>query len=91
MLFCSDEQTNIDGIWYDGKTNRHWGHIENTTLEWWDGVKSRIILEKPNYILLPLRKVILKGRISGKGLIEWEDGAVWRLGNELQYLSILSN
>ena len=44
-------------------------------------MKSKIILEKPNYIQLPLQKVILNGRIAGKGLIEWADGAVWRLGN----------
>ena len=80
-LFCSDEQTNTDGIWYDGKTRRLWGHIEDTTLEWWDGVKSKILLEKPNYIQVPLQKDILKGRIAEKGLIEWADGAVWRLGS----------
>ena len=82
VLIYLDKHTSPDGIWYDGKTNRHWGHIENTTLEWWDGVKSKIILEKPNYILLPLQKGMLKGHITGKGLIEWEDRAIWRLGNE---------
>ena len=44
-------------------------------------MKSKIILEQPNHIILPLKKVILKGRITGKGLIDWEDGAVWRQGN----------
>ena len=74
---------NPDGIWYDGKTNRLWGKIKHTTIQWWDGMKSKIILEQPNHILLPLQKVILKGRITGKGLIDWEDGSVWRLGNAI--------
>ena len=43
-------------------------------------MKSKIILEKPNCIQVPLQKVILKGRIAKRGLIEWADGAVWRLG-----------
>ena len=46
-------------------------------------MKSKIILEQPNYIILPLQKVILKGRITSKGLIDWEDGSVWRLGNAI--------
>ena len=79
--FFSDKQINPDGIWYDGKTNRLWGEIKNTTLQWWDGIKSRIILNKPNHIILPLANVILKGLITRNGIIEWEDGAFWRLGN----------
>ena len=46
-------------------------------------MKSKIILEQPNYIILPLQKVILKGRITSKGLIDWNDGSVWRLGNAI--------
>ena len=82
-FFFSDKQINPDGIWYDGKTNRLWGKIKNTTIQWWDGMKSKIILEQPNYIILPLQKVILKGRITSKGLIDWKDGSVWRLGNAI--------
>ena len=82
-MLRSKEQTNPDGIWYDGKTNRLWGKIKNTTIQWWDGMKSKIILEQPNHISLPLQKVILKGRITSKGLIDWEDGSVWRLGNAM--------
>ena len=81
LLPCSDERTNPDGVWYDGKTGRLWGQIKNSTLQWWDGIKSKIVLEKPDSIHLPLRKGVLKGRITEKGLIEWEDGAIWRLGN----------
>ena len=80
-MLRSKEQTNLDGIWYDGKTNRLWGQIKHTTIQWWDGMKSKIILEKPNHISLPLQKVILKGRITSKGLIDWDDGSVWRLGD----------
>ena len=76
-MLCSDKK-NPDGIWYDGKTLRLWGQIDNTTLQWWDGVKSKVILEQPNYIMLPLQNGNLKGRIGRKGLIEWEDGAIWR-------------
>ena len=46
-------------------------------------MKSKIILEKPNHILLPLQKVILKGRITSKGLIVWDVGSAWRLGNAI--------
>ena len=28
--------------------------------------------------MLPLQNGNLKGRIGRKGLIEWEDGAIWR-------------
>ena len=46
-------------------------------------MKSSIILEQPNNILLPLQKATLKGRITSKGLIDWNDGSVWRLGNAI--------
>ena len=46
-------------------------------------MKSKIILEQPNHILLPLQKLTLKGHVTGKGLIDWEDGSVWRLGNAI--------
>lgn len=81
VLICLDKQTNPDGIWYDGKTNRLWGQIKNTTLQWWDGIKSKIVLKKPNHIILPLQKTILDGRITRNGLIEWKGRGIWRLGN----------
>ena len=68
-----------EGTWYDGKTGRLWGHINGTTLLWWDGVQSKIIMDSPNVFRLPLKNVTLTGSVIGQDMIHWSDGSKWTL------------
>ena len=70
-----------EGTWYDGKTGRLWGVINGTKLIWWDSVESKITVDNPTTIRLPFAHSTLKGYITGQGMLKWEDGSIWTLGN----------